>query len=339
MFRIALVCFLLGLAAPATAAPRPDSYGARLGAHAMIYLNSTPAEQELAFRLTAAAGLRFVRMDFAVAQVFPHRDVEDFAAVDRVNALAARYGVEVLAVITTTPWYIAACPGGATDTLTKCAPAPQHAATWRQMVAKLARRASHVRFWELGNEPDIGFGFRGPAADYARWAGLAAEGIRAARPDARIAIAGFARLKGRYIVDALGDPAHPLIRSIDIANIHIRGSLRGLRRRLAQAIALYRRAGFDGTLWVTETGYPSRPEYQRQPGFQGGPRDQARWLRRALRSLVDRGAGAVFVTLRDNAEFGPSSPFSSEGIVTWPGGAAKPAFRAVRRLAATARSQ
>jgi hypothetical protein len=339
VFRVTLICLFLCLAAPATAAPRPDSYGARLGAHAMIYLNSTRAEQELAFRLTAAAGLRFVRVDFAVAQVFPHRNVADFAAVDRVDALAARYGVDVLAVVTTTPWYIAACPGGATDTLTKCAPAPQHAATWRQMVATLAQRARHVGFWELGNEPDIGFGFRGPAADYARWAGLAAEGIRAARPDARIAIAGFARLKGRYIVDALRDPAHPLIRSIDIANIHIRGKFRGVRRRLAQAIALYRRAGFDGALWVTETGYPSRPEDQTQPGFQGGSRDQARWLRRALRSLVDRGAGAVFVTLRDSAEFGPSSPFSSEGIVTWPDGGAKPAYGAVRRLAATTRSR
>ena len=31
------------------------------------------------------------------------------------------------------------------------------------MVARLARRASNVRFWELGNEPDIGFGFVGAA--------------------------------------------------------------------------------------------------------------------------------------------------------------------------------
>jgi hypothetical protein len=339
VLRAALVCSVLALfaaaAAPVTAAPRPGSYGARLGAHSMVYLDSTPAEQELAFRLTAAAGLRFVRMDFAVGQVFP-RDGEDFAALDRVNALAARYGVEVLAVITSTPWYITACPGGGVDP--RCAPAPRQEATWRAMVATIAHRASNVRFWELGNEPDIGFSFVGPAADYARWAGLAAEGIRAARPDARIAVAGFARDAG-YILSALRDPAHPLIRSIDIAGIHIRGTLRGVRRRLARAIGRFRGAGFKGTLWVTETGYPSQSGDQKQPGYQGGPRDQARWLRRALRSLVDRGAGAVFVTLRDSTEFGATSAFASEGIVTWPDGRAKPAYRAVRRLAGKARSK
>jgi sugar phosphate isomerase/epimerase len=340
--RAALICFVLWLstlaAMPAAAAPRRGSYGARLGAHSMIYLNSTPAEQELAFRLTAAAGLRFLRMDFAVGQVFP-RGAEEFAAVDRVNALAARYGVEILGVITTTPWYIAACPGGAKDHLERCAPAPQRGPTWRRMVARIAQRASNVRFWELGNEPDIGFGFNGPAADYARWAGLAAEGIRAARADAKIAISGFARLDTGYILGALHDAAHPLIRSIDIASIHVRGTVRGVSARLARAIELYRDAGFTGPLWVTETGYPSQPEHQSQAGFQRGPRDQARWLRRALRSLVDRGAGAVFVTLRDNPEFGAANPFSSEGIVSWPGGRGKPAYRAVQRLAAKPRSK
>jgi hypothetical protein len=302
----------------------------------MIYLNSTPAEQETAFRMTAAAGLRFMRMDFNLTQVFRF-DGEDFSAVDRVNELAARYRVEVLGVAITTPWYIAECPGGATEHLDRCAPAPAHEATWRRMVAQVARRASNVRSWELGNEPDVGFGFIGPPADYARWAGIAAEAIRAVQPEARIAISGFARLDAGYIRDSLHDAAHPLIDRIDIAAIHLRGSLRRVRVNLARAFRLYRRAGFDGPLWVTETGYPSDPAMQPQPGFQRGPRDQARWLRRGLRSLVDGGAGAVFVSLRDNAELG-AGPYASEGILRWPSGWPKPAFRAVGRLAGTLRS-
>ena len=325
------------LACIACLAATPGTYGDRLGAHAMIYLNSPPTEQEAAFATTAAAGLRYLRMDFAVGQVFPWGG-EDFTAVDRVNALAAKYGVEVLGVVTTTPGYIAACPGGSTEHLDRCAPIPRYRGVWRRLVARLARRASNVRFWELGNEPDIGFGFIGPPADYASWAGLAAEGIRAARPDATIAIGGFARVDDAYIRASLHDAARPLIDRVDIANIHLRGTLRGVRAGLKRAKAIYRRAGFKGELWVTEFGYPSRPEHQSQPGYQGGLCDQARWLRRGLRALVDHGAGAVFVTLRDNPEFPPTSPFSSEGIVGWPGAHPKPAFRAVQRLAATPRS-
>jgi hypothetical protein len=157
------------------------------------------------------------------------------------------------------------------------------------------------------------------------------------RPGARIAVAGFARDAG-YILAALRDPAHPLIRTADIAGIHLRGTLRRARGGLARAIERFRGAGFNGSLWVTEIGYPSRPEYQKQRGFQGGPRDQARWLRRALRSLVDHGAGAVFVALRDNLELGATSPFAYEGIVEWPAGRPKPAYGAVKRLAGKRRS-
>jgi hypothetical protein len=335
VLRAALIVAVLCLATTPGVA-LGETYGERLGAHSMIYLNSPPAEQETAFRMTAAAGLRFMRMDFNLTQVFRF-DGEDFSAVDRVNELAARYGVEVLGVVITTPWYIAACPDGSTDHLDRCAPAPAYEGTWRRMVARVARRASNVRFWELGNEPDIGFGFIGPPADYARWAGIAAEAIRAARPDAQIASSGFARLNAAYIRSALHDPVHPLIDRIDIASIHLRGSLRRVRGNLSRVVRLYRRAGFVGPLWVTETGYPSDPAVQPQPGFQDGPRAQARWLSRALRSLVDGGAGAVFVSLRDNAELG-SGPYLSEGLLRWPSGRPKPAFRAIQRLAATSRS-
>jgi hypothetical protein len=328
----ALIALVICLAAAPSA--QAETYGEHLGAHAMIYLNSTPAEQEAAFAATAAAGLRYLRMDFAVGVVFPWGPV-DFTGVDRVNALAAKYGVEVLGVITTTPWYLAACPGGATDHLDRCAPRPRHRAVWRQLVARVVRRASNVRFWELGNEPDIGFGFIGSAADYATWAGLAAEGIRAARPDATILIGGFARLDAAYINAVLHNRKRPLIDRVDVANIHLRGSVRRVKSGLKRAAATYRRAGFAGGLWVTETGYPSRPEHQTVPGFQDGLRGQARWVRRALRALIDGGAGAVFVTLRDNHEFPDTSPFSSEGIVTWPGAQPKPAFQAVQRLAAS----
>lgn len=318
--------------APAAATPPPGTYGARLGSHSMLYLNTPAAQQEAMFRATADAGLRYLRMDFAVGIVFTRGRI-DFSAVERVDALAATYGVDVLGVITTTPWYIAACPGGATEHLERCAPAARYESRWRRMVARIVRRAPNVRHWELGNEPD-GFGFIGGPREYARWARLAAAGIRAARPDATIAIGGFAHLNEAFIAQALNDRDYPLRAAIDVANVHLRGTLRSVGEDLVAARALFLRHGVDRPLWVTETGYPSLSEHQWDPAFRRGPRDQSRWLVRGLRSLVDGGAAAVFVTFRDSREFGRASPFSSEGVLRWPRARPKPAFWALRRLAA-----
>ena len=345
-FLRSLACAVIALtaaAAPSAAAsPDPGSYGAKLGSHSMIYLNSAPAHQEAMFRAAGDAGVRYLRMDFAIGAVFQFGGT-DFSGVDRVNALAARYGIAVLGVITVTPWYIAECPEPVAQ-LDRCGPAAAHEDTWRDMVYRVVRRAGNVRRWELGNEPDNGFGFGGGAAEYARWATLAAQGIRAARPNARIAIGGFSRLDRSYIEAALHDRVNPLLGQVDIANVHVRGSLRSMRTAAGRAKAFYRRMGFKGPLWVTETGYPSVPAYQWDPALRGGPADQARWIARGPRHLIDGGADAVFVAFRDNLEFGLASPWASEGLVLWPqlgpDGRArpKPAFWALQLLATKERS-
>jgi hypothetical protein len=271
-------------------------------------------------------------MDFAVGLVFPWGE-PDFAAVERVNALAAAYDVEVLGVITTTPWYIARCPDGSSDRLDRCGPAPGQERTWRRMVRRIARRAPNVHHWELGNEPDNGSAFNGGPAEYARWASLAADGIHAAAPDATIAIGGLAHLNEAFLSAALHDRRYSLIDTVDVATIHLRGTLASVEADLAAARAMYARLGFTGPLWVTETGYPSKRAHQWDPAFTGGPRDQARWLTLGLRALIDGGADAVFVSFRDNHEFGRDSPFGSEGVLRWPRLRAKPAYAAVRRLA------
>jgi hypothetical protein len=299
----------------------------------MLYLNSTAGQQEALFRAASEAGLRYLRLDFAVGIVF-RWDGTDFSAVDRIDELAARYRMRVLGTITETPWHIAGCAGVPFELLGRCAPAPEHEATWRDMVFQVVRRARNVRHWELGNEPDDPRTFLGSAADYARWASLAVDGIRAARPDARIAIGGFSRLDRDYIGDVLHDPANPLIGRFDVANVHVRVPLRSLPAAVRRAKAFYRRMGFGGRLWVTEAGYPSLPGHQWDPSMTGGDVDQVRWMARGPRQLIAGGADLVFVSFRDNHEFGPDSTFGSEGVITWPDAAVKPAYWALLTLAA-----
>ncbi len=320
--RCAVACAVALAAMPSPAHATP-TYGSRLGSHSMLYLNHTAVQHEALFRAASEARLRYLRMDFAVGIVFAG-DRPDFSAVERVSALAGRYRLRVVGTITDTPWHIA-----------------QHERTWRDMVSEVVRHAPAVRHWELGNEPDNGFGFAGTPADYARWATLAAQGIRAAQPAARIIVGGFSRLDRSYIAAALHDPANPLVGQIDVANVHLRGPVNRMHAGVRRARAFYRRMGFSGPLWVTETGYPSLPGHQHDPPLTGGARDQARWITRAATDMIHAGAGAVFIAFRDSPEFGPDSGFASEGVVRWPqlGPDGRPcpkrAYWALRALAAT----
>ena len=208
------------------------------------------------------------------------------------------------------------------------------------MVAAVVSHAPRIHHWELGNEPDNGFGFAGTPADYARWAALTARGIRAGMRDAKIVIGGFSGLDTDYIDAVLHDRSNPLIELVDIANVHLRGSADGMGAAVRRSKAHYALMGFAGPLWVTETGYPSQLDKQYDRRLRGGEGAQARWIARGARGMIDAGAGAVFVWFRDNPEFGPESAFASEGILRWPGLTAdgraypKPAFWALKALAA-----
>lgn len=336
---VACAAALTATPPPAAAAGKDKTYGTRLGSHSMLYLNHTAVQQEALIRAAAEARLRYLRMDFAVGLVFELGHT-DFSAVERVNALAVRYGVRIVATITETPWYIAECPAGRSDHPGRCPPAREHEDSWREMVAQVVRHAPRIRHWELGNEPDNGFGFAGTTADYARWATLTFQGVKAAQPGARIVISGFSRLDTTFIAAVLHDAGNPLIGRIDIANVHLRGRLRRMDAAVRRARAFYRRAGFSGPLWITETGYPSAASSQTDPPLTRGEADQAKWIACGARTMIHAGAAAVFVAFRDNAEFGPGSGFASEGVVRWPRLNAagrphpKPAFRALKALAA-----
>jgi hypothetical protein len=89
---------------------------------------------------------------------------------------------------------------------------------------------------------------------------------------------------------------------------------------------------------VTEHGYPSDPSYQYDPSFVLGQTSQAAYLTASIPTLIEAGAGEVFVTLRDNL----GGQFASEGLlggdvsdppVADPQVIEKPAYGAVATLA------
>ena len=321
--RLAAGAVALACAAAISAAPaRAETYGSRLGAHSMLYLDSPAVQQEALFRAAHEAGVRSIRLDFTMGAVFGFLAEPDFTAVDHVNALARRYHLQVDAVLTGLPFWLADCPPGtAFMDLSKCPPRLDAEAEWARMVTAVVRRSPAVHFWELGNEPDVPGGrfFIGSPAAYARMAAVTARAVRAARRSAAVVLGGTSRLDRGFLRAVLHDAHDPLVGEIDVASVHLRGGLTGLRRQARACVECFRHEGVRGPLFVTETGYASRSEHQRDPGLVGGERDQARWIARGPRELIAGGAARVFVTLRDGPEFGDDSAFASEALVYWPG--------------------
>jgi len=190
--RLAAGAAALACAATLTAAPaRAETYGTVLGAHSMLYLDSPLAHQDALFRAAYDARVGSIRLDFTMGAVFMFLERADYNAVDRVNALARRYALQVDAVITGLPFWLADCPPGTSlPDMSKCPPRPDAEAEWSRMVAAVVRRSPDVRFWELGNEPDVGGGrfFIGSPAAYARMAAVTVRAIRAARRSAVIVL-------------------------------------------------------------------------------------------------------------------------------------------------------
>jgi hypothetical protein len=138
-----------------------------------------------------------------------------------------------------------------------------------------------------------------------------------------------------WIQRVFATPGTDAAHKFDIASLHLRGSVASQARRVGDWRNLLAGYGFRGPLWVTETGYPSDPALQNQPGYTGGDQGQAAFMTDSIVALAEAGASQVFVTLRDNL----GGRFASEGvsqIAETPGYAVrrKPAFDAVRRVSA-----
>ena len=321
--------------------PRKGTYGARLGSHSMLYLNSAPAQQRAMFIAARDAGVRYLRMDITMAVTFgPAIGAEDYTPLRRVDALAAKYRITVLGVITGLTWWLSACPP---DTpVGRMAACPLRVGAepeWRAMVVETVRNAPHIRHWELFNEPDLGWLYEWTPEQYAHIASVTADSIRAAQPAAKIVLGGASSLNRSWIAAVLHDPDEPVIRVIDIANVHLRGLASRMYSTTRDARRYFASLGFHGPLWITETGYPSLPAHQWDAAYKNGDASQIAYLRRLVPDVIRGGADAMFLTFRDGPEFGPSSPYASEGLVLWPSLVAgralyKPAFWAVASLAA-----
>lgn len=321
----------------------PQAAGATVpvSSHAMVHTCCTPAEmKERIFSEAAASGAEFVRVDVELNGIFEasgRRGRPDWRALDEVLGLAERHDVRILGVMLGMPTWLSDCPGrGARATL--CA--ARDPGEFGRLAGELAAHArGRVEHWEILNEPDARWAFRGSPEDYARMLSAAHDAIKERAPGAQVVFGGVERPRERaWIARVLSTPGANAAAKFDIAALHLRLRLRNELADLPVDLRAWRDLladhGFHGPVWVTEHGYPADPAFQWDPAFRGGDDAQAAFLRESLPLLAEAGAAQVFVTLRDNLW----GEYLSEGLVhiddSQPGlpAARRPAFDVVRDL-------
>jgi hypothetical protein len=311
---------LIGLAVGAVGAPALASAGA-YDAHSMIYTCCTKGGH--AARIMDAAkhaGARRVRLDVELHGITAGDGRYAFSRFDHLRELARDRSLELVPTVGGTPERLRTCPDP------RC-PA-RDAYAYARVVEPLILRAPEIRYWELWNEPDQAWGYRGTPRDYGRMLLQFHRVVR--RAGARVVFGGA--VGNKPWVRAVFTEVPAARRSFEVANFHIRAwaaQARGIARRWDR---FFRRlTGRALPLWVTESGYPSVDRFQFDPAYVGGLQAQARYLRVMLPLLRAGGVDRVFVTLRDMPAFGSASMFAWEGVVT---GSLqpKPALEVVRRL-------
>jgi hypothetical protein len=333
---VASLPILLIVLAIASAAPLAHA-AAPVSSHAMIHTCCTPdAMAERLFAESKAMGARFIRVDVELNAIFEaggHSPANpDWRRLDAIAALSRRYDLPVLGILLHSPAWLSSCPEAGAEAV-RCA--PRDPAAFGRLAGQVAAHArATIRHWEIVNEPDGAWAFRGTPADYARVLRASHDEIKSRVPEARVAMGGvMSPHDPAWVERVFATPGADAARAFDIANLHLRGSASAVTRQLHGWRDLLGRYGFNGPLWVTEHGYPGDPAYQSDPAFRGGEPAQAAYLTESVMALAEAGAGEVFVTLRDNLD----GMFASEGVVeiaSGPDYAArrKPAFAAVRRL-------
>jgi hypothetical protein len=321
--------------APAAAATKTTL---RLGSHTMINPTMDAGTVNALFKASRDAHLGTARLDVLVSSIFPQSpDQPDWTSLDTVRAAARYHHLQVMAVLSGTPWWDAKCPEHALRS-DRCPPGDD--ARWGRMVEQIAARAPEIQFWEILNEANIvnrtgtmGEYFYGDAVAYARLLRVTAAAIRRGNPRAKVVFTGVNAPYDRWLEKVLARPG--VVRAFDIANVHVRGGIGKLDDMVRAARARYRAHGFRGPLWVTEMGYPSDRHFQWDPAYVGrnervAQHEQARYLRRAIPVLLKVGARRVFITLRDY-DYGWGS-FASEGVMSWPALTVKQAYYTVQGM-------
>jgi hypothetical protein len=317
--QFALVCALAIAVATATAPAASAAAENPYALHSMLQVSSPPELKQQMFAQAAAAGASEIRLDASLGALNnPWISDAMWNGLDDYVSLSRQYGVRALIVLNSSnDPRLETCQPGVDPSGGQCG--VTDLADYYTEIATLVQRVrGTIDDFEIVNEPDGQWTFTGTPAQYAAMLSTAYAAVHDNDPSGRVVLGGIMTPADRsWLATSFTTPGFDAVHKFDVANVHLRAPLASLPAQLLGWRKFFTFFGDQNVpMWVTETGYPSDPAYQYDPGFRGvdapsGQAAQAAFLSKSLPGLLFAGAAKVFVTERDNL----SGEYASEGLL------------------------
>ncbi|MFQ3620551.1 MAG: cellulase family glycosylhydrolase, partial [Spirochaetales bacterium] len=235
-------------------------------------------------RLLQEMGVRWIRRTFRWDSIQKRSKQWNFREWDRYVENAEKAGMKVLAVLA----YDVAWIYGKDQTQARRHIEPEKIPYFLQYVEGVVRRyRGRIGAYEIWNEPNWLF-WKGPKEDFFKLAYATAERIKEVDPQAYLVVGSFWRVEEDFI---RGLAKTGIFKYADAVSFHPyavtpEGAL-SLYDRFKNILA---EEGFNGDIWVTEVGYPTRGWYLSRVSERNKPA----YVIKTLAGLLTRGARVVF---------------------------------------------
>ena len=210
------------------------------------------------------AGIRYLRFGIGWDSVESQPGIYDWSVWDSLFKVLGDAGIFPLPYVCYTPRWLH--PEDPKD-FWRLPAEPGRFASF--MAAAVARYRDQARSWELWNEPDNDYYWRGTVEQYAGLVKAGAEAVRRADPTARVVLGGMSKMRSPFLEDLLR--RFGLGSEVDVVNLH--GYLEtwdGARAeeypaRIEAVAELVGEKAPRADLWLAEFGYGDWRERDGRP--------------------------------------------------------------------------
>ncbi|QHC57211.1 cellulase family glycosylhydrolase [Rathayibacter sp. VKM Ac-2760] len=319
--------YLTGVSAKATEAS-PTSIS---GINSFLTEQDSPVEADRQAALLEDASVRWAREEFEWKRIEPRRGFYDWAKFDQAVAISRARNVDMIGKLAySAPWASSAPAGTAAD-VAQYYPPSDTAAFAAYAAATVERYKDRVHVWEVWNEPNTDYYWRGGTAQqYGALLKAAYTAIKAADPTATVLVGGLDQFSDPFMQGVLDAGAGDSYDGLAIHTYAVSGApeVSAIPTYLDAAEAFLARTSPERSLWITEVSWATCGSC----AHATSEADQAAFLSRSYLDAAARGIRAIaWYNLVGGSD---QENFLDTYAVTEKSGRLKPAYTALKDVGA-----